>query len=214
MKRMGAPDDPDFVPRAPPHTAPVAREPRWLGWYGAALCVPACAVAAFGLSAFHVGVSDSGGVVAAVMVAFVGGFFGGLFLISARSKRAWLVSVLGGLAVASMASVAVGAMGPVTLGKSLCEHGSSHDCSAIGRRAATREERAKYNEKACALGIRGACGRLARDESVVRAQQAFDGYCVTRQNEYRCSSHDVATFCGDPPTMSSEYTYSQCDNDY
>lgn len=214
---MGAPEDPDYVPRLPPHTAPLAREPRWLGWYGVALCVPSCAVVAFGLSAFHVGVSENGALVAVVMLGLVAGFFGGLLLIGGKSKRAWLAAVLGGLALASIASSAVGMTGPMTLGRVMCEHGSSHDCSVLGRRALTREERAHYNEKACAgAGIRGACGRLARDESVERAQHALDGYCATRLTDYRCSSREVASFCGGGST--SEYGdtagYSACDGDY
>ncbi len=213
---MGAPEDPDYVPRMPPHTAPLAREPRWLGWFGVALCVPSCAAVAFGLSAFHVGVSESGALVAVVMFGLVAGCFGGLFLIGGKSKRAWLAAVLGGLTLASLASSAVGMTGPMTLGRAMCERGSSRDCSVLGRRALTREERAHYNEKACAGGIQGACGRLARDESVERAQHAIDCYCEARRTDYRCSSRDVASLCGggsssaygDPPA------YSVCDGDY
>jgi hypothetical protein len=210
---MGAPEDPDYVPRMPPHTAPLVREPRWLGWYGVALCVPSCAVAAFGMAAFQAGSSSNGGLVGAAMCALMTGFVGGLLLIHARSKRAWLAAVGGGLAVASVASAVVGLLGPIRVGKSLCERGSQTDCSVLGRTAPSRQERAEYNEKACARGVRGACGRLARDESADTAQRAFDGYCARRAGDYRCSSRDVTSFCAAEST--TEYYYSSmCNSDY
>jgi hypothetical protein len=197
----------------PPHTAPLAREPRWLGWYAVSLCVPACAVTAFGIAALSCGVSDSGALVAAVMCALMVGFFGGMLLIHARSRRAWLVAVLGGLGVASIASGTVGAAGPARVGRSLCEHGSGTDCSKLGRTASTWEERAQYNEKACAHGIRGACGRLARDNDAALAQRTFDGYCATRSHDYRCSQRDVTTFCGSASSM-DYYSANMCNGDY
>lgn len=210
---MGATEDPDHVPRMPPHTAPLAREPRWLAWYGAALCVPSCAVVAFCIASFHAGLSSNGGMVGALMCALMAGFFGGLFLISGKSRRAWLVAVLGGLAIASLASSTVGILGPFRLGKSMCEHGSGTECSVIGRTAPTRQERAEYNEKACARGIRGACGRLARDKGVERAQRVFDGFCTARRTDYRCSQRNVQSFCTSGVTP-YDYYANMCEGDY
>jgi len=210
---MGAPQDPDFIPRMPPHTASLAREPRWLAWCGVAFCVSSSAVAAFGIAAISSGVSDGGGLVAAVMCALMAGFFGGLLLIHMKSRRAWIVGVLGALTAASIASGTVGAAGPVRVGKSLCEHGSSTDCSKIGRTAPTKEERAEYNEKACARGIRGACGRLGRDHDEALAQRTFDNYCANRASDYRCSSRDVTTFCASSASK-DYYAWNMCDGDY